>query len=906
MKFLIAFCFMAISANSFSQCPTTLLSENFNTGPIVGIVPTKIYGGGNWNDGGLAFDGTFFGWFNVRNGLSGDVYDRHLEDCIDNQISISIYLRRSIGAPMNVTIRAEDDFGAVLATSTFDLTYVYVLHTLTFTLGTSTGFNFIMRSNSLGVDGGGDMCAENLIITSDDNALPTASNPAPTTVSCIGDVPAVNTAVITDEADNCSVPTVAFVSQVSNGATCPEVLTRTYSVTDDCGNSIDLTHVITVNDITDPTASNPVPISVECIGDLPPVDIAMVTDAADNCAIPLVAFVSEVSDGGTCPEIITRTYSVSDDCGNSINVTHEITVSDIILPTATAPADVTVECIGDVPVVDVELILDEADNCSIPVVTFVSDVSDGLTCPETIIRAYAVTDDCGNILNVTHFITVNDITNPTASNPAPVVVECIGDVPAIDIEVVIDEADNCTVPNVTFVSDISDGTCPETITRTYAVADACGNTINVEQTITVNDITNPTASNPAPISVSCASDVPAPDPTVVIDEADNCTLPTVAFVSDISNGEVCNNEIITRTYSVTDECGNSINVTQTILIEVTMPFVSAGPDQKVCNGVPVTLSAINPDGAVISWVPMITDGTPFSPPLGGTDYTVTASQCGGECIATDVVTITIDPLPLVNFEPDNLFDCPMHVVNFTNTSTEAYECSWDFGDGTGSNICSPVSYTYTSPGEYDVTLRVESTEGCVTLKTYPEPIITLPNPVAAFSYQPTDLDELDTEVDFYNESVFADEFIWNFGDDSPESDLINPDHLYPIETGGEYIVTLTASNAADCFSIEQKTILIKDVLLYYVPNTFTPDSDGFNERFRPIFTSGYEVYDYHLTILNRWGEIVFESYDSFYGWDGTYGNGNICPAGVYVWQIDFGLTMSDEKATDRGTINLLR
>jgi len=62
-------------------------------------------------------------------------------------------------------------------------------------------------------------------------------------------------------------------------------------------------------------------------------------------------------------------------------------------------------------------VTDEADNCTAaPVVVFVSDVSDGNTCPEVITRTYSVTDDCGNTINVTQTITVNDITNPTASN----------------------------------------------------------------------------------------------------------------------------------------------------------------------------------------------------------------------------------------------------------------------------------------------------------------------------------------------------------------------------------------------------------------------------------------------------------------------------------------------------------
>jgi hypothetical protein len=104
-------------------------------------------------------------------------------------------------------------------------------------------------------------------------------------------------------------------------------------VTDDCGNSINVTQSIIVNDDILPTASNPAPITIQCITDLPVPDPLVVNDEADNCSIPTVAFVSDVSNNQTCPETITRTYSVTDDCGNSINVTQSIIVNDDILPT---------------------------------------------------------------------------------------------------------------------------------------------------------------------------------------------------------------------------------------------------------------------------------------------------------------------------------------------------------------------------------------------------------------------------------------------------------------------------------------------------------------------------------------------------------------------------------------------
>ncbi|MCB0371516.1 MAG: hypothetical protein KDD31_00745 [Muricauda sp.] len=102
-------------------------------------------------------------------------------------------------------------------------------------------------------------------------------------------------------------------------------------------------------------------------------------------------------------------------------------------------------------------------------------------------------------LAATTTITV-DPTPPTASTPAPLTVYCSADVPAADVTVITDEADNCDPsPTVTFIGDVSDGgTNPEIITRTYRVTDASGNTLDVEQTITVSPFsitTQPTDQN---------------------------------------------------------------------------------------------------------------------------------------------------------------------------------------------------------------------------------------------------------------------------------------------------------------------------------------------------------------------------------------------------------------------------
>ncbi|RKM91141.1 VCBS domain-containing protein, partial [Aquimarina sp. AD10] len=506
-------------------------------------------------------------------------------------------------------------------------------------------------------------------LTVEDITDPTASNPAAITAQCSAPVPDIT--VVTDEADNCGTPTVAFVSDVSDGNSNPEEITRTYSVTDAAGNSINVTQTITINDTTDPTASNPTAINAQCSAPAP--DVTVVTDEADNCGTATVAFVSDVSDGNSNPEEITRTYSVTDAAGNSINVTQTITINDTTNPTASNPAAINAQCAAPTP--DVTVVTDEADNCGTPTVAFVSDVSDGNSNPEEITRTYSVTDGAGNSINVTQTITINDTTDPTASNPSPISAQCSAPVP--DITVVTDEADNCGTPTVAFVSDVSDGNSnPEEITRTYSVTDAAGNSINVTQTITINDTTDPTASNPTAINAQCSA--PAPDVTVVTDEADNCGTATVAFVSDVSDGN-SNPEEITRTYSVTDAAGNSINVTQTITInDTTNPTASnPSPISAQCSAptpdvTVVTDEADNCGTATIAFVSDVSDGNSNPEEITRT-YSVT-DGAGNSINVTQTITINDTTDPTASNPSPISAQCSSPAPDITVVTDEADNC----------------------------------------------------------------------------------------------------------------------------------------------------------------------------------------------------------------------------------------
>ena len=151
--------------------------------------------------------------------------------------------------------------------------------------------------------------------------------------------------------------------------------------------------------------------------------------------------------------------------------------------------------------------------------------------------------------------------------------------------------------------------------------------------------------------------------------------------------------------------------------------------------------------------------------------------------------------------------------------------------------------------------------------------------------------------------------MWNFGDNSGSSAVINPSHDYSNNPIGDYVVTLIAYSALGCTDTAYATITIQEELIFYVPNTFTPDDDNYNQTFQPVFTSGYDPYDYTLYIFNRWGELIFESHDASVGWDGSYGsNGEITLVqdGTYTWKIEFKTTKNDERKMIVGHVNILR
>ncbi len=285
---------------------------------------------------------------------------------------------------------------------------------------------------------------------------------------------------------------------------------------------------------------------------------------------------------------------------------------------------------------------------------------------------------------------------------------------------------------------------------------------------------------------------------------------------------------------------------------------------------------------------------------------VTATSAAG-CVSLPITfDVTVNPTPSVSFNSSPVNGCAPVSIDFYNLTTPSSSgCNWTFGDGGVSTGCGTVSHIF-QDGTFDVSLTVVSADRCTASVTYLDYIVVTPAPVAHFNATPTVTDIENTKIIFTNTSIDADNYEWDFDDGSPYSTVENPDHTYP-DVPHDYLVTLWAyANGGVCKDSISVLIQIEDIILFYVPNVFTPDGNGVNESFKPVFTSGFDPYDYHLTMFNRWGEVVFESYNATFGWDGSYGHRGLVEDGTYIWQIEFKETMSDKRHKHRGHVTILK
>jgi len=139
-------------------------------------------------------------------------------------------------------------------------------------------------------------------------------------------------------------------------------------------------------------------------------------------------------------------------------------------------------------------------------------------------------------------------------------------------------------------------------------------------------------------------------------------------------------------------------------------------------------------------------------------------------------------------------------------------------------------------------------------------------------------------------------YIWSTGSTSMQ---------IAIGDTGYYHVTINAPTVycyeVDSFVVTTGDCRVEDVS-FTLPNVFTPNGDGINDGFQAITKGQYD--DFFIRIFNRWGEIVFESTNTEFEWNGNHDNGKECPDGTYFYVGK--TTWRGENNEYHGTVTLIR
>jgi gliding motility-associated-like protein len=353
-------------------------------------------------------------------------------------------------------------------------------------------------------------------------------------------------------------------------------------------------------------------------------------------------------------------------------------------------------------------------------------------------------------------------------------------------------------------------------------------------------------------------------------------------LSSATNAVVFAYPVTTTTYILT---GVSNNCVDTAMVTVT---VNSLPDMvvnspQICSGETAVLIA---NGATTyTWSPgtvYLAPGKVSTKPLATTSYTVTGTKAG--CKDSAIAMVTVHPSPIINF--NGPFEgCVPLTVGFINSSSNATDYLWNFGDGSSSSLESPA-HVYNQAGSFNVSLIAKNVTCTDTLlKTAVVTVYT--GSQAILKADKEVVFESDPNILFTDQSINAQNCWLDFGDGSAVKkgcDFI-VDHMYAANK--IYCAVLYTESDHQCKDTTEVCIEVKPETTFYVPNSFTLNGDGKNEIFKAF---GTNITEFQMQIYNRWGELIFLSNELDKGWNGRYKNDEgaaLVQQDVYVCKITY-------------------
>jgi len=276
--------------------------------------------------------------------------------------------------------------------------------------------------------------------------------------------------------------------------------------------------------------------------------------------------------------------------------------------------------------------------------------------------------------------------------------------------------------------------------------------------------------------------------------------------------------------------------------------------------------------------------------------------CNNNATITDTVFFNPNITNVNAVVPPNILLCDApYVVNFTGNTPASPNNYWDFGDGVGTSTQSNPSYTYSGSGLYNVMYVAIDSSTCNIADTVNFSVQVTIAPVFSASIDftpppPCGVDSFIVELAFTGTG--ADSLLWDMGDGTQITSNVA---LYEYSSSGTYIITLVAYNFLCGDKSISNEVTFSDIASTesIIPNVFTPNGDGMNDKL--VFIGIDETAEYSIQIFNRWGLQVYEGTDALAHWDGG-GHEN----GTYFYILRYTDFCSNEETMSKGTITLFR
>jgi gliding motility-associated-like protein len=347
----------------------------------------------------------------------------------------------------------------------------------------------------------------------------------------------------------------------------------------------------------------------------------------------------------------------------------------------------------------------------------------------------------------------------------------------------------------------------------------------------------------------------------------------------------------------------SDTATQTLLVEKYPTTVFTASGGCVGKSITITNNSLNnnPSGT-LQYVWNTSDGQTsilavpvFTFAASGTKTIQLTTSTQNGCANSIIKTITIDNYPVSAFDITQA--CLGKYITISNNSTGVISSyAWQTSDAQQSNVALP-QFIFNTPGNFNITLKVATANNCSAEITKSTSII----PVQLFTSPAKDTNAVTGQPVQITVSG-ADTYIWQ-----PFVNLSNAGTSNPVFTAtatGIYPLIVEGTTIQGCkgnASINIKVFSANNLIL--IPNAFSPNSDGLNDKFHITCTGLQSLTGF--TIFNRYGQIVYQQNTCFAaGWDGNF-KGSAQPLGTYVyhWQ---GINFNGKKVSGKGALILVR